>query len=460
MTRPIEVVVVGGGASGALVAARILDATHAQPARVTVVESTGTPGMGIAYGTDDPDHSLNVRVSGMSADPSRPGEFTQWGARHDLSDPTAFVPRHRYRAYLADHLSTAADSADDGALDVVAERAIGMSGATGGSASCEVQLASGRALRADAVVVATGNAAPGTPGPLHALAGHRAWIADPWVGGALQRLEHAHSIVMIGTGLTAVDVILTAARTTDAEMFALSRHGLFPAAHVADLPLREIDVAELFACADTLGALTRGLVARTREPDEGFDWRDVIDSVRPVVNAYWTRLDDDERRRFVTRLARFWDVHRHRMPPRSAVALDSLRASGRLTTRAARIVGADAGSSPGAVTLDLLVDGRVEQVTADAVVNCTGPRPAWRPGANPFVADLVARGLAVVHPTGLGLATSPVGQLVDHTGRPTSNAFVIGPPRRGALWESTAVPEIRSQALHIADRVTIGGHTV
>jgi uncharacterized NAD(P)/FAD-binding protein YdhS len=453
VTRPIEVVVVGGGASGLLVAARILDATHAQPARVAIVERAGPVGAGVAYGTDDPDHSLNVRVGMMSADPSRPGEFAEWASTRGVSDPTAFVPRRGYRTYLADHLETAVAGAADGVLEVVTDRAIAMSAGSAPS----VVLASGRALRADAVVVATGNPAPGIPGPARALVGHPAWIGDPWAEGALERLGDARSVLMIGTGLTAVDVILTAARIGKASLTAVSRHGLLPAAHIADVPLREVDVAALFAGADTLRELTRRVCARARAPGEDRSWRDVVDNVRPVANALWSRLDDDDRQRFIAHLARYWDVHRHRMPPRSAEVLEALRSSGRLATRAAHIVGIEVGDGDGlTVDVDLLVDGRLARVTADAVVNCTGPAPAWRHDANPFVTDLIERGLAVPDRTGLGLAASPVGQLVDPEGQPTANAFVIGPPRRGSLWESTAVPEIRSQALHIADRIMIG----
>jgi uncharacterized NAD(P)/FAD-binding protein YdhS len=107
---PVEVVVIGGGASGVLVASRILDATRARPARVRIVEP-GDLAAGVAYGTNDPDHLLNVRAAGMSADPSHPGELVEWAAARGLGDRDTFIPRREYRRYLREHLAAAAAAA-------------------------------------------------------------------------------------------------------------------------------------------------------------------------------------------------------------------------------------------------------------------------------------------------------------------------------------------------------------
>jgi uncharacterized NAD(P)/FAD-binding protein YdhS len=56
----------------------------------------------------------------------------------------------------------------------------------------------------------------------------------------------------------------------------------------------------------------------------------------------------------------------------------------------------------------------------------------------------------------MGVNTDAVGgQITSAAGSPAAGLFAIGPLRRGTLWESTAVPEIRSQAQQLA-RLLVG----
>lgn len=449
-----------------LVAARTLDATHAGAAHVTIVEPGDRLAAGVAYGTDDPEHLLNVRASGMSADPSEPDDLVRWlaGQREagpGEAGPDAFVARRQYREYLADHLDRAAAQAPDGTLEVVRDRAIGVDLA-GGQAL--VRLASGATLPADRVVLAIGNPAPAVPEALRGLAGHPSWVPDPWGPRALEPLLDAARIVLVGTGLTMVDIAITLAREAarrgaTPELLALSRNGLVPTRHLVRQPQRTLDVIDLQRDSTDVLALQERLRARMRDgvgrehPDE--DWREVIDAVRPFVNALWRRFDETQQALFLARAARQWDVHRHRMAPATARRLDALCQGGQLTTHTGHVVNA---VPHGATHISLAVelDGRVRTLEVDGVVNCTGPGRSWLPPANPIVADLVGRGLATPDRHGLGLATTAQGSLIDVAGHPVPQILVVGPPRRGTLFETTAVPELRSQALHIADLLVIG----
>ena len=98
---PVRVLIVGGGASGVLTAARIMDATSARPARVIIVEPSGRLAAGVAYSTEDPEHLLNVRASGMSADPSDPDDLVRWIAAQGEHDPSTFVRPTRLPAVPA-----------------------------------------------------------------------------------------------------------------------------------------------------------------------------------------------------------------------------------------------------------------------------------------------------------------------------------------------------------------------
>ncbi len=456
----VRVVLVGGGASGVLPAARLSDATTARPAHVTIVEPGDRLAAGVAYGTDDPDHLLNVRASGMSADPSRPDQLVEWIQARGRGDADTFVPRRDFREYLLAHLDVAIANAPDGTLEVRQDQAVGIDVEHAGGDPLHVRLASGDVIAADHVVLALGNSAPGIPSSLAALDGHPGWVPNPWAPGALEPHHDASSIVLVGAGLTMVDIAITLGRDAPGStMTALSRFGLLPRRHVARQPHRPIDVIDLERDSVDVLALEARLRARMADgvgreyPDE--DWREVIDAVRPFANALWRRFDRTQQEVFLTQVMRTWDIHRHRMSPTTGARLDALLDDGRLSTHTGQVLAAT-GSPSGGIRLEVEVDGEIKALDVDAVINCTGPGRSWQEPANPVVADLVEQGRAVPDVHGLGLSTTPDGCLIGVDGAVQPNILVMGPPRRGALFETTAVPELRSQALHLADHIVIG----
>jgi uncharacterized NAD(P)/FAD-binding protein YdhS len=76
-------------------------------------------------------------------------------------------------------------------------------------------------------------------------------------------------------------------------------------------------------------------------------------------------------------------------------------------------------------------------------------RPAATAG-DPLVRRLLDGGRARVGPHALGLDIDGAGRLRAADGVPDDRVSVIGPLRRGARWETTAVPEIRAQAHRLA----------
>ena len=71
-----SVAIVGGGASGALTTAHLLQ--HAGHIRLTLIEPRAQLGRGLAYATQNESHLLNVRASNMSAFPDDPDHFWRW----------------------------------------------------------------------------------------------------------------------------------------------------------------------------------------------------------------------------------------------------------------------------------------------------------------------------------------------------------------------------------------------
>ena len=148
------VAVIGAGAAGTLVTAQLL---RADPrCRVTLVDPAEVPGSGVAYGTADPSHLLNVRAGRMSAFADEPDDFVEWAQRrHDEVKPTDFLPRAVYGDYLR---SVLAESLRTGRVDVCAARAVDVV-PEGPDRPVRVRTTDGT-VRADAVVLALGNSPP------------------------------------------------------------------------------------------------------------------------------------------------------------------------------------------------------------------------------------------------------------------------------------------------------------
>ena len=70
-----DIVVVGGGFSGAMSAVNIARRSD-HPLHVVVVNDRGSVGRGVAYGLRRPEYLLNVAARNMSAFPDEPDHFT------------------------------------------------------------------------------------------------------------------------------------------------------------------------------------------------------------------------------------------------------------------------------------------------------------------------------------------------------------------------------------------------
>ena len=183
--------------------------------------------------------------------------------------------------------------------------------------------------------------------------------------------------------------------------------------------------------------------------ERGVGWRAVVDGLRPLTQDLWRRLTLAERRRFLEVHARDWEVRRHRMAPEVALRLQSYRYDDRLAVLAGSLHAVEDLGERGRVTT---APGH-EPVEVDAVVNCTGPLADVRRSTDPLLRALVARGTVAPDPLALGIDATADGSVLGADGRVVDGLFVVGPPRKGTLWESTAIPEIRGQAAQVATAV-------
>lgn len=453
------VVVVGGGFSGSMTAAQLLRSAAAERVklRVVVVERRGAVGEGVAYGTREPHHLLNVPAARMSAWPDQPDDFLRWAQVRDASiHGHEFLPRRWYGEYVRETLLAAAQQAGGaGELSVQFDEVRRV--ARRPSGGWLVHLAHGATICADAVALAIGHRPPSDAIGARWSGPRTRLIADPWRPFALNVVEPDEPVVLLGAGLTAVDAVLSLAHPKRrAPITILSRRGLLPQSHAAK-PQPPVDLAplvtELLAKPGGMRAaeLSRRLHRLAREiVAKGGDWRSVVDGVRPHTVAIWQGMSLHQRRRFLARLRPYWEIHRHRMALSIGEKFGELRDCDWVNVLAGRIVSAQ--SDGNSVRLAVAERGTncLKEIDAAWVVNCTGPAPSNSVAANPAIGSLLVDGWLAPDELGLGLKTTPAGNAIGEDGREANDVFVVGTLRKPQYWESTAVPELRVQAAAIA----------
>lgn len=434
--RP-HVVIIGGGASGVLMAAHLLCLPPGD-IHVTIIERAKLLGCGIAYGTDDPDHLLNTRVSQMSAFPDDPSHFERWLNGNDiLVTGEGFVDRRTYGRYLASLLAPWSSHAEDNRLHCIRGECLRLIETAHGVVA---ELDTGQTISADRAVLATGHAVPAAPVP--PLRG--AWDFRPPHNADA-------TVAIIGTGLSMVDHVATLLSAGHrGPIWCLSRRGLLPREHAASQPLvlEPRDIPFGVPVSKTMRWL-RALV-RLAEA-QGGTWRDAIDGIRPYVADIWRNWSREERARFLRHAVAWWEVHRHRMPPVSAGRISRAVASGQLRILRGNFQGVEE-QADGRIVLNITprTGGSTEELVADHVIDCRGIRRDPTEHAAPMIRDLLARGTARLDPLGLGLDTTTTARVIDARGVASQRLHAIGPSARGALWEITAIPDIRKQTNALA----------
>ncbi len=455
-----DLAIIGAGFSGSMVAINALAAAR-EPLKVVLINKSADFGRGIAYGTRCPSHLLNVPAARMSAFVDDPDDFYRWLEHHralceafgvGAARKDQFIPRALFGQYVSELLERRASEVAPGTvLKKIVADVQDVQECTGGM---RVWLDADESLRARKVVLAPGNFPPGDP-PLRdrAIFRSRCYLGQPWLGQRMDRVRRAREVLILGTALTAVDLVL-AMREEGCEthhIHLLSRHGRGPQPHRPAPPYP----AFLPAGAErprTIRELFRRVRAEVRRAGrEGIDWRPVLDSLRAATPELWQGLDLTNKRRFLRHARSWWEMHRHRVPPDVLEEIERLETAGTVIRHAGRIEGMrtiDAGDRVRVVYRTVAQETR--ELEVDLVVNCTGPESNYRKLDDPLIINLLARGLVHPDPLLLGLKVAPNGALENMAGNYSSTFYTLGSPRRGTLYETTAVPELRRQAQRLA----------
>jgi uncharacterized NAD(P)/FAD-binding protein YdhS len=453
-----SITIIGGGFAGTALALHLTRQPGPLPLEVALIEPRSVPGPGLAYSAPWPELLLNVRPHNLSVWADQPAHFAEWLAQQPeaASSLPEFAPRATYGRYLAQELAAAlATPATNGVrLRHYATTAVAAPLLPDGRRA--VQLADGRTLPSYATVLALGNfppAPPTAPGTDQRYLLHPGYHADPWAPGTLASIGPAEPVLLIGAGLTTVDMLLALrAQGHSALVQVVARRGRWPAAHgPASLPSYPDFYPELAAETTVTGVLRHLRQHLTMATAQNLDWRPVLDALRPNLGRIWAAWPLAEQRRFLRHLAGRWTQARHRMVPGAAALLADMQASGHLRTQPGRVVEIEPAGS--GLRVGVAQPGQAKQwLAAPHVVCCAGPLLDYSRLAVPLVQQLRASGCLTPDVLRLGIATDDNGALLGADGHPSAGGlFTLGATRRPAYFESTAVPELRQQAAALAE---------
>jgi uncharacterized NAD(P)/FAD-binding protein YdhS len=454
-----KILIIGGGYSGAITAVN-LARLSAVPLHLTLIDKNDFPCRGIAYHTRNASHLLNVAARNMSALADQPNHFVEWlQTRSEYLDvPQAilrekFVPRRIYGDYIQSLFQAYSSilSVQKGTrFEVVRSEATALSLEKDGA---KVTLSSGDILPADRVILAVGNKIPAYF-PLRGLEPQsERYIGNPWIGWEKRLPSPDDDLLLVGTGLTMVDTVLS---LLDVEwrgkIRAVSRNGLLPLSHFRGFDYPDFpDGYDLNAPLQDIYALFkkhyRDVQARGLNPAI------LVDKLRPQTQRIWQNLSLPEKKRFNRHLGTRWNVNRHRIAPEIHERLHRAIADGRLEVIKGRLRSAE--EIPEKISITVESEGGRRVIGAGAVINCTGPRESMLPPENSLFAGLFASGAIQADELNMGIRVSPNFAVIDSDGNTSQVLFAVGSILKGTLWESIAVPELRSQAFRVAENIVI-----
>jgi uncharacterized NAD(P)/FAD-binding protein YdhS len=453
------VAIIGGGFCGTLAAVNLARLTK-KFLRILLINYQYPLARGVAYGTRRPEHLLNVVARNMSAFPDIPDHFVDWlRTRSDFAEvPQAelrelFAPRRVYGDYLHGVLLSQMqpltgprrchiEDIEDEVLDIVpATRA------------ADVILKSGEIIKADRVLLATGNLAPRSVMPAGKLESHLAYCQNPWRGWLDKLPQSTESVLLVGTGLTMIDAFLTLRSIGwKGTIFALSRNGLLPVPHFKGSEYPGFPPDEPWTLGlRSLAALTKEHCTRLRE--KGMNPALTVDKLRPFTQRIWRSFSLEEKQEFCRRFRAQWNVLRHRIPQNVAEEIEVAKGTGAFRVLKGRLGAvSDEGSR-----LHVKIDGEdgqpAEEISVGLLINCTGPRESLSDAPETLIRNLFRKGLIRADEVDLGIEVTPDFSVVGADAQPSRFLFAVGPLLKGALWETSAVPELRAQTYQVAQKL-------
>lgn len=253
-----------------------------------------------------------------------------------------------------------------------------------------------------------------------------------------------------GNRLTMVDVVLTLDRLGwQGNITAISRHGMLPKSHFRGIAYEDYlpENAESLGLGGLVNVIQNHCnLLRQMSQDPAI----AIDKLRLHTQRLWMSLATSEKRKFLERYSATWSVTRHRIATSVHEVMTDALDMGRLRILPGTIEQIESREQG----IDVLVregDGTGCRESGDLVINCTGPQASFSKAGVALFDNLLARGLVRCDPLDMGIEVDDDLSVIEDDGRASTHIDAIGPLLKGSLWETTAVPELRGQAMRVAE---------
>ena len=449
----MDIAIIGAGFSGNLTAVNLLLNSKSKeiPCSITIINGAESFYRGLAYSNWDDNLLLNVPAGNMSAFVDRPSHFTEYCQKLDPSlNEGSFVSRRIYGDYLEDIIKDAQDFSgikinriDNQVTSIKKDH---------GLDKLELSLLSGEKLYSDKIVLAIGHSIPKSPSIFKDLAGDPRYLPNPWNFSALDNLPKNLPVLLIGSGLTAIDTAFRLTSVSKRKVILFSRKGLLPQGHRSSPKRPSANVFPEYLgqpelkIRETVRALRNEIEKRTLSGD---DWRDVINELRPYTPEIWRRFSTEEKQKFLNKVCGYWDIHRHRIAPVAFKRLEKLFATKQLNQQSGRLEQIVATKE--AINIQLRnKQNEILSLDIGSIVNCTGPNNDISVLTDPLIQQLYKDGLISQDANKIGIEVNDHYEVIGSDGKSVSNLFYIGPMLKAKYWEAIAVPELRQHTQNVA----------
>lgn len=441
--------IIGAGFSGTMLAVNLIKRLPSNGNyHITLIEKSGTFARGIAYSTEDPVHFLNVPVIKMGAYLEDPMHFFRWLQENEpLWRPLfpnlevkqeSFLPRRLYAIYLQSLFEEAKRAAKARNIDVLCVSDEAIDASPMHDNKIQITLKSGALIQAECMILAT-SLPPSQRFHIDPNLPPGSYIDNMWQT-PLKIPNPESRVAIIGSGLTTVDAAASLINNGfKGEIVVISRHGHFPEPHLDGLtevrhPL-PIDVKTPPKSISMMFKQVFNEIEKAQK--EGYDWRLVIDSLRPVTVELWEGLPLEEKKRFIRHVLNLWNRLRHRIPPEGFRILQRHKIE--MVVGNVTAIQKSQGKHP--ITV---VAGK--KIEADYVINCSGPQMNIRKSPSLLFQNLLSRGMVTPHPLNMGIMVDEFFQVI---GKEPLPIYAVGQLLYGQKLESIAVPELRMHCAYL-----------
>ncbi|REJ81669.1 MAG: hypothetical protein DWQ44_11080 [Bacteroidetes bacterium] len=424
---------------------------------IRVFDKGANPGRGIAYKTYSDKHLLNVSAGNMSAFPDEMNHFVEWLKDHsglpasEVSN-VKFYPRNLYGDYLNSLLENELLRNDENVkIELIRDEVIDLKINNG---KLTLTCKKGTNQACDFLVLASGNQLPSeirtTDGIVDPALTR--YSGNPWEESCVSGLDPDKNIMIAGTGLTMIDAVIGIhEKGFKGIIYAVSPKGflMLPHRKKQEFPEFENEIRPPYELSDLFRTFRKHV---KKAQSEGISAIGLVDSLRKHTQEIWRKLSVQEKRRFMRHLRHLWGVARHRLPQDQHEFIEQLIQDGKLKVIAGRIRNVTNSDKEIIITLRQRFTQAEMLLPVQRLINCTGPETNPVKFKSAFFINLLEKKVILCDEMNMGLQTVSGGMLVTKESL-KGRIFATGSLLKGSLWESTAVPELRTQAKDTAKSI-------